>query len=177
MLGGNGIVADYKVARGITDYDNRDGPELLDNVNPTFTWVRLAQRSPRPKPFGLVVWKALKRFSTAACAALSTTRPSGSFLPSSVQSEARDGSTFDVAVSGKPIFDPNGRFLGYRGVSTDVSDTVRANNAERALQDVRMELAHVSRITSLGALTASIAHEINQPLTSVISMRAPVCGG
>ena len=34
------------VARGITDYDNRDGPELLDNVNPTFTWVRLAQRIP-----------------------------------------------------------------------------------------------------------------------------------
>ena len=34
------------VARGVTDYDNRDGPELLDNVNPTFTWVRLAQRVP-----------------------------------------------------------------------------------------------------------------------------------
>jgi len=34
------------VARGITDYDNRDGPELLDSVNPTFTWVRLAQRIP-----------------------------------------------------------------------------------------------------------------------------------
>ncbi len=34
------------VARGITDSDNHDGPELLDNVNPTFTWVRLAQRIP-----------------------------------------------------------------------------------------------------------------------------------
>jgi len=34
------------VARGITDYDNRDGPELLASVNPTFTWVRLAQRIP-----------------------------------------------------------------------------------------------------------------------------------
>jgi PAS domain S-box-containing protein len=79
-----------------------------------------------------------------------------------------DGSTIDVSVSGKPVFDPSGRFLGYRGVATDVSDTVRANRAERALQDVRMELARVSRITSLGALTASIAHEINQPLASVI---------
>ena len=38
------------VARGITDYDNRDGPELLDNVNPTFTWVRLAQRDSGPHP-------------------------------------------------------------------------------------------------------------------------------
>jgi len=79
-----------------------------------------------------------------------------------------DGSTIDVSISGKPVFDPNGRFLGYRGVATDVSDTVRADKAERALQDVRMELARVSRITSLGALTASIAHEINQPLTAVI---------
>ena len=78
-----------------------------------------------------------------------------------------DGSTIDVSISGKPVFDPNGRFLGYRGVATDVSDTVRANKAERALQDVRMELARVSRITSLGALTASIAHEINQPIAAV----------
>jgi len=79
-----------------------------------------------------------------------------------------DGSAIDVSVSGKPIFDPNERFLGYRGVAKDVSDTVRANKAERALQDVRMELARVSRITSLGALTASIAHETNQPIASVI---------
>jgi multidrug resistance efflux pump len=34
------------IARGITDYDNHDGPQLLSNVNPTFTWVRLAQRIP-----------------------------------------------------------------------------------------------------------------------------------
>jgi multidrug resistance efflux pump len=34
------------IARGITDQDNRDGPELLATVNPTFTWVRLAQRIP-----------------------------------------------------------------------------------------------------------------------------------
>ena len=79
-----------------------------------------------------------------------------------------DGSTIDVSVSGKPVLGPNGRFLGYRGVATDVSDTVRANEAERALQDVRMELARVSRITSLGALTASIAHEVNQPIAAVI---------
>jgi len=34
------------IARGITDADNKDGPELLANVNPNFTWVRLAQRIP-----------------------------------------------------------------------------------------------------------------------------------
>jgi multidrug resistance efflux pump len=34
------------ISRGITDRDNADGPELLANVNPTFEWVRLAQRIP-----------------------------------------------------------------------------------------------------------------------------------
>src|SRR5215470_7383339 len=34
------------ISRGITDQDNKDGPELLSSINPTFTWVRLAQRVP-----------------------------------------------------------------------------------------------------------------------------------
>jgi multidrug resistance efflux pump len=34
------------IAKGITDQDNKDGPELLSSVNPTYTWVRLAQRIP-----------------------------------------------------------------------------------------------------------------------------------
>jgi multidrug resistance efflux pump len=34
------------IARGITDPDKKDGAELLANVNPNFTWVRLAQRIP-----------------------------------------------------------------------------------------------------------------------------------
>jgi hypothetical protein len=34
------------IACGITDFDRRDGPELLASVNPTLTWVRLAQRIP-----------------------------------------------------------------------------------------------------------------------------------
>ena len=78
----------------------------------------------------------------------------------------RDGSTIDLSVSGKPVFDPNGRFLGYRGVATDVSDTVRANKAERALQEVRMELAHANRVATMGQLTASIAHEVRQPIAA-----------
>ncbi len=39
-----GIVS--SIARGITDQDNKDGPELLSSINPSFTWVRLAQRIP-----------------------------------------------------------------------------------------------------------------------------------
>jgi multidrug resistance efflux pump len=47
MSGGEPLIGHVEsVARGITDRDNPAGPELLANVNPTFEWVRLAQRIP-----------------------------------------------------------------------------------------------------------------------------------
>jgi PAS domain S-box-containing protein len=81
----------------------------------------------------------------------------------------RDGSTMYVQSSGKPFFDAKGDFLGYRGVATDVTAAVRANQAEAALRTVQSELAHVTRVTTLGELTASIAHEVNQPLAAIVS--------
>jgi PAS domain S-box-containing protein len=80
-----------------------------------------------------------------------------------------DGSTMHVQTSGKPLFDAKGNFLGYRGVSTDITATVRADQAEEALRKVQEELAHVVRITTLGELTASIAHEVNQPLAAIVT--------
>ncbi|HEV2844015.1 MAG TPA: GAF domain-containing protein, partial [Thermoanaerobaculia bacterium] len=41
--------------------------------------------------------------------------------------------------------------------------------SEEALSRIRSELAHVARVTTLGALTASIAHEVNQPLSGIIT--------
>jgi PAS domain S-box-containing protein len=80
-----------------------------------------------------------------------------------------DGSSIYVSVSGKPVFDADGSFLGYRGVATDVSAEVRGEQAERALLEAQTELAHVARVTTLGELTASIAHEVNQPLAAVVT--------
>src|SRR6266498_407894 len=82
---------------------------------------------------------------------------------------APDGSSIYVSVSGKPVFDADGSLLGYRGVATDVSAEVRGEQAERALQEAQTELAHVARVTTLGELTASIAHEVNQPLAAVVT--------
>jgi PAS domain S-box-containing protein len=78
-----------------------------------------------------------------------------------------DGSVVYIAASGKPVFDADGRFLGYRGVSSDVTAAVRADQAEAALNQARMELAHVTRVTTLGELAVSIAHEVNQPLAAI----------
>jgi C4-dicarboxylate-specific signal transduction histidine kinase len=50
-----------------------------------------------------------------------------------------------------------------------VQDVTASRMAEDALNQARSELAHVSRVTTLGALTASIAHEVNQPLSGIIT--------
>ena len=50
-----------------------------------------------------------------------------------------------------------------------VQDVTRRRLAEEALDKARSELAHVSRVTTVSALTASIAHEINQPLSGIIT--------
>jgi PAS domain S-box-containing protein len=50
-----------------------------------------------------------------------------------------------------------------------VQDVTKRRLSEEALEEVRSELAHVARIASLGALTASIAHEVNQPLSGILT--------
>ena len=56
--------------------------------------------------------------------------------------------------------------LEYMGVIQDVTGQ---RYAESALSKLRSELAHIARVTSLGALTASIAHEVNQPLAGIVT--------
>jgi len=85
------------------------------------------------------------------------------------RSKDRNGSPIYVRTSGKPFHDANGNFLGYRGVSSDVTAAIRVEQAEEALRKAQSELAHVTRVTTLGELTTSIAHEITQPLAAVIS--------
>jgi PAS domain S-box-containing protein len=55
-----------------------------------------------------------------------------------------------------------------------LQDITESKVAEEALDKARAELAHVARITTLNALTASIAHEINQPLASLVT-NASIC--
>jgi PAS domain S-box-containing protein len=81
----------------------------------------------------------------------------------------KDGSPIYVRTSGKPIHDASGKFLGYRGTGTNITATIRVELAEEALRKAQAELAHVTRVTMLGELTASIAHEVNQPLAAVVA--------
>jgi C4-dicarboxylate-specific signal transduction histidine kinase len=80
-----------------------------------------------------------------------------------------DGSLIYVKVSGKPRFDAKGAFLGYRGTGNDVTAEVRADEAEAELRQVQAELVHIARVTTLGELAASIAHEVNQPIAGTLA--------
>src|SRR5438132_13305808 len=53
-----------------------------------------------------------------------------------------------------------------------VLDLTERKRAEEALHQAQAELAHVTRVATLGELTASIAHEINQPLGAVVNNAA-----
>jgi PAS domain S-box-containing protein len=97
---------------------------------------------------------------------LDTHQPFRDFVYSTV---SESGSPVYVRTSGKPVFDAKGNFLGYRGTGADITAIIRADHAEEALRKAQMELAHVTRVTTLGELAASIAHEVNQPLAAVIA--------
>jgi signal transduction histidine kinase len=49
------------------------------------------------------------------------------------------------------------------------NDNTARNEAQAALQATQLDLAHATRLTALGELTASIAHEVNQPLAAILS--------
>jgi PAS domain S-box-containing protein len=70
-----------------------------------------------------------------------------------------------------PVRDTEGIITRWYGLITDIDDRKRA---EDALNELRSELAHMARVSSLGALTASIAHEVNQPLSGIVT-NAQVC--
>ena len=76
-----------------------------------------------------------------------------------------DGSVRYLAAIGKPLPADDGT-LHYVGTVTDITGR---REAEDALRSAQADLARVARATTVGQLTASIAHEINQPLMSIVS--------
>jgi C4-dicarboxylate-specific signal transduction histidine kinase len=63
-------------------------------------------------------------------------------------------------------FESQAGTIEYVGAFQDITDR---RNSEEALNKLRSEMAHVARMSSLGAFAASIAHEVNQPLTGIIT--------
>jgi C4-dicarboxylate-specific signal transduction histidine kinase len=77
----------------------------------------------------------------------------------------KDGSTLNVSEVAFPVV-ADGKTIGYYVIFRDITENKRA--AEE-LQKTQTELAHLSRITTMGELAASIAHEINQPIGAIVT--------
>ena len=54
-------------------------------------------------------------------------------------------------------------------LGSQIGQFIERKHAEDALRHAQMELAHVTRVATLGEMTASIAHEINQPLGALVN--------
>jgi len=79
----------------------------------------------------------------------------------------KDGSVFPVEVQTSVFWHLGRRFL--INAARDISDRVRADEQREKLRQLEAEIAHLDRLSMLGELTASIAHEVNQPLSGVVS--------
>jgi PAS domain S-box-containing protein len=77
-----------------------------------------------------------------------------------------DGSIKHVHSVAHPVFNDSGDLVEYIGTIMDVTERKRA---EEALRQAQADLAHVSRVTTMGELTASLAHEVNQPIAAAIT--------
>jgi PAS domain S-box-containing protein len=80
-----------------------------------------------------------------------------------------DGSTKYVYGVAHPVFNPSGDVREFVGILMDVTERRRADEERERLRQVEADLAHVTRITTMGELTASVAHEIKQPIAAALT--------
>jgi PAS domain S-box-containing protein len=74
-----------------------------------------------------------------------------------------DGAVRHIHSVGHPVLDTSGKLVQFVGSSSDVTER---KQAEEALRQAQADLARTNRVTTMGELTASLAHEINQPIAA-----------
>ena len=74
-----------------------------------------------------------------------------------------------VHSTGHPVRNISGDLLEYVGTSIDVTERKQADEERERLRQVQADLAHLSRVTTMGELTASLAHEIRQPISAAVT--------
>jgi PAS domain S-box-containing protein len=72
-------------------------------------------------------------------------------------------------VRGVPFRDQHGKIVKWYGTLTDIEDRKRAEQERERLRQLEDNLAHINRVTMLGEMAASLAHEIKQPIAAAIT--------
>jgi PAS domain S-box-containing protein len=80
-----------------------------------------------------------------------------------------DGSVKHIHTVGHPVLNASRDLMEFVGSSTDVTERKRAEQERERLRQAQVELAHVNRVTTMGEMTASMAHEVNQPIAAAVT--------
>jgi len=80
-----------------------------------------------------------------------------------------DGAIKYVRSTGHPVRNISGDLLEYVGTSIDVTERKRTDEERERLRQAQADLARVNRVTTMGELTVSLAHEVNQPIAAAIT--------
>jgi len=114
---------------------------------------------------GRLEWAALTpaEWHAAAQRAIAQVRATGRYDTYEKEFIRRDGSRVAALVGGAAFEDTRTKAVSF------VLDLTERKRSEEALRRAHTELAHVTRVTTLGELAASIAHEVNQPLAAIVA--------
>jgi PAS domain S-box-containing protein len=70
---------------------------------------------------------------------------------------------------GHPVLNASGDLVQFMGSATDITERKRAEEERERLRQAQADLARVNRVTTMGELTASLAHEVNQPIAAALT--------
>jgi C4-dicarboxylate-specific signal transduction histidine kinase len=77
-----------------------------------------------------------------------------------------DGPVRDIHVVGHPVLSTSGQLVEFVGTVIDVTERRRAEQERAKLRQLEAELAHINRVSTLGEMAASLAHEVTQPIAA-----------
>jgi len=80
-----------------------------------------------------------------------------------------DGTVKHIQGIGHPVLNASGEVVEVVGTRVDITERKRADEEHEQLRQLEAELAHINRVSMMGELAASIAHEVNQPLSGIVS--------
>jgi PAS domain S-box-containing protein len=80
-----------------------------------------------------------------------------------------DGTVKHIHGIGHPVLGPSGELVQVVGTMVDVTERKRADDARDRLRQLEADLAHINRVSTMGELTASLAHEIKQPIGAAVT--------
>src|SRR5713226_9027281 len=80
-----------------------------------------------------------------------------------------DGPVRDIHVVGHPVLSTSGHLVEFVGTVIDVTERKRAEQERARLRQLEADLAHINRVSTLGEMAASLAHEIKQPIAAAIT--------